>query len=77
MAAQRQMTVTEARALPVSVDIVTAGRAFGMSRDASYRAVAGGKFPVRVIRAGRCLVVPRAEILRVLCIDDIPHARGA
>lgn len=51
------------------VDVPTAGRLFGLSRDTSYRLVARGQFPVPVIRAGRKIVVSRAALARVLGTD--------
>ena len=63
------LTVTEVLALPASTDVVTAGRAFGMSREAAYDAAAAGTFPVPVLRVGRRWVVPRAGILKALGID--------
>ena len=66
-----QMTPDEVRALPASVPLVTAGRAFGMGRSGTFDAYHRGDFPCRVIRVGaRKLVVPRAEILRALGIED-------
>jgi hypothetical protein len=69
------MTADEVRALPASVPIVTAGKAFGMGRSGTFDAYHGGTFPCRVLRVGaRRLVVPRAEILRALGIEDVPTA---
>lgn len=65
------LTPAEVLALPASVPLVTAGRAFGMSRSATFDAHHSGTFPVPVLQAGRRrLVVPRAAILRALGIDD-------
>ncbi len=63
------LTVTEVLALPASVDLVTAGRAFGVARDTAYRLAAEDAFPAPVIRVGRRWVVPRAGILKALGID--------
>lgn len=65
------LTHAEVLALPASVPIVTAGRAFGMGRSGTFDAYHAGTFPCPVIKVGaRRLVVPRAEILRALGIDD-------
>jgi len=64
-----RLTTDEIRALPASVDIVTAGRALGVCRDVAYRLAADGQFPAPVIRVGRRWVVPRAGILRALGLD--------
>lgn len=66
-------TADEVRAWPVTVDLPTAGRCFGIGRDASYRLAAGGDFPVPVLRVGRRLVVVRAALLAKLGIDPSSH----
>lgn len=66
----RAMTTTELLALPVTIDLVTAGRAFGIGRSGSYDLAARGEFPCRIVRVGRALRVPRAELLRVLGVGD-------
>lgn len=64
------MTRDELLALPVSVDVPTAGKAFGISKLTAYRLVKSGDFPVPVIYVGRKVVVPRASLLRALGIDE-------
>lgn len=64
------MTVAEIRALPAAVPVVEAGRAFGLSRDGTYDLIRRGVFPCRTIRVGRQTKVPRADLLRVLGIED-------
>lgn len=66
----REMTLTELVALPVSVDLVTAGRAFGLGRSKSYDLAKRGEFPVRVIPVGPKYRVPRSAILTALGVDD-------
>lgn len=73
----RQMSRGELLELPVSVDVPTAGRALGIGRDASYDLVRRGEFPCRVVRAGRRVVVPRAELLRVLGLSEDSGAGAA
>jgi hypothetical protein len=68
--ATRALTHDELLALPVTVDVVTAGRAFGMSRDGTYDLLRRGEFPVRTVKVGRSHRVPRAELFRVLGIES-------
>lgn len=59
-------TPEEIRAWPATVDVPTAGRAFGVGRDESYRLAREGTFPVTVLRLGRYLRVTRAAVLAAL-----------
>jgi predicted DNA-binding transcriptional regulator AlpA len=70
MATPRVPTPDEVRAWPVTVDVRTAGRAWGLGRDQAYRLAREGSFPVPVLRLGRYLRVTRASILEALGIDD-------
>jgi hypothetical protein len=63
------MTTAEALALPVSVDLETAGRAFGMGRTKAHELARQGEFPVRVLMVGKKFRVPRAAILEALGIE--------
>ncbi|WP_372407473.1 DNA-binding protein [Streptomyces luteireticuli] len=47
------MTRDELMSLPVSVDVLTAGRAFGFGRNLTYELIAAGDFPVPVHRFGK------------------------
>ena len=67
---KNQLSQEELLALPVTVDVVTAGRAFGICRDAAYDLLRRGEFPCRTIKVGRLRRVPRAELLRVLGVED-------
>ena len=60
----------ELLALPVTVDVVTAGRAFGISRDGTYDLLRRDEFPVRTVKVGRARRVPRAGLFRVLGVED-------
>lgn len=60
----------ELLALPVSVDLATAGRAFGLGRTRSYELARAGEFPCRVIPVGRKFRVPRSALLEALGIKD-------
>lgn len=65
---RQQHTATESAEvdLPPTLDVVTAGRVLRMGRTKSYALAREGKFPCRVIHAGRSFLVPTAELLRLL-----------
>jgi hypothetical protein len=63
-------TADEIRSWPVTIDVRTAGRAWGMGRDQAYRLAREGSFPVPVLHIGRCLRVTRSTVLKALGIDD-------
>lgn len=65
----RPPTVEEIQAWPVTVDIQTAGRAFGIGRDQAYRLAREGSFPVPLLHLGRYLRVTRSSVLNALGID--------
>ncbi|MEV0639006.1 DNA-binding protein [Streptomyces sp. NPDC050619] len=60
------MTSKELLELPATVDLVTAGRAFGVGRTTAYTLARNGEFPCRVIRAGKAYRAVTADLLRVL-----------
>jgi hypothetical protein len=64
------MTVEELLALPVAVDLVTAGRAFGVARTKAHELARNGEFPCPVLKLGNAYRVSRAEIFRALGITD-------
>jgi hypothetical protein len=71
------MTTAELHAIPVSVDLVTAGRVFGLGRTRAFELARAGDFPCRVIPIGRRADgtpvkyrVPRSAIFEALGIDD-------
>ena len=49
-----------------TVTVEEASAALGFSRAHGYRLVSRGEFPCRVIKAGERVVVPRAELERIL-----------
>lgn len=63
--------LTEARVpLPEeqpTLDVPTAGRFLGLSKEAAYNAAARGDIPI--LRIGRRIVVPTAALRRMLLID--------
>jgi hypothetical protein len=72
----RVPSVAEILAWPVTVDIPTAGRAWGIGRDQAYQLAREGRFPVPVLRIGRCLRVSRAAVLHALGIESMRLDRG-
>jgi len=70
----RTPTAEEIRSWPVTVDLQTAGRAWGIGRDQAYRLAREGQFPVPVLRLGRYLRVTRASVLEALGIGEVAPA---
>lgn len=68
------MTANELRALPAAVDIVTAGRVLGLSRNTAYGLARRGEFPAPVLRVGQRWRVPTAGLLDLLGVDRAPAA---
>ncbi|MDP4511176.1 DNA-binding protein [Nonomuraea turcica] len=64
------LTIEELLALPATVDLPTAGRAFGIGRTKAHELARSGTFPCHVLRIGSTYRVGRAAILRALDIDD-------
>lgn len=56
------MSVAELDALPVSVDLATAGRALGLGRTKAHEMARAGEFPIKVNRLGRRYRVCRADL---------------
>lgn len=73
----KPMGIAELLALPVSVDVVTAGRAFGLGRSKAYELAKAGEFPCTVLKVGVAYRVTRAELLRVLGVTDGPLSATA
>jgi hypothetical protein len=71
------MSVDELRALPVSVDLVTAGRAFGLGRTKAFELAKLEQFPCRVLWVGNRYRVPRSAIFEALGIQDHTSPRPA
>ncbi|WP_406354166.1 hypothetical protein [Streptomyces sp. NBC_00658] len=47
------MTRAEVLSLPVAIDVLTAGRAFGLGRNTTYELINAGEFPVKVHQYGK------------------------
>jgi hypothetical protein len=72
-----QMSLDELLALPVSVDLVTAGRAFGLGRTKAFELAQTGEFPCPVIRVGLRYRVPRSGLLEALGFDPAGTSAAA
>jgi hypothetical protein len=66
----QSLTIEELLALPATVDLPTAGRAFGIGRTKAHELARMGTFPCQVLRVGNSYRVGRAAILRSLGIAD-------
>ncbi len=64
------LSLDEVRALPAAVDLVTAGRAFGLGRTKAHEMTRAGTFPTRVMRLGNTYRVAKADLLRALGETD-------
>ncbi|MFI5495279.1 hypothetical protein [Actinoplanes sp. NPDC051859] len=64
------MKAEQVLALPVTVDVPTAGRCFGLGRNASYELARRDALPVPVLKLGRSLRVTRASLLAALGMAD-------
>ncbi len=65
------LTTADVLALPATVDVCTAGRAFGLGRTVSYRLAKTGQFPCKVVRAGASYRVVTADLRRVLELEAV------
>ena len=65
-------TPEEIRRFKATVDVPTAGRCWGLGRDASYALARAGRFPVPVLELAGRLRVTRAAIMSALGIPDTP-----
>lgn len=63
---QSGMSPEELLALPVSVDLITAARAFSIGRTKAHQLARDGKFPCPVLRVGHSYRVTRTALLRAL-----------
>jgi hypothetical protein len=60
------LTASEVRALPVVVDVVTAGEILGIGRSVAYELVRTDRFPTPVLRFGRQIKIPTAYLIDLL-----------
>ncbi|MFI9742510.1 helix-turn-helix domain-containing protein [Streptomyces sp. NPDC052494] len=66
------LSFAEAFDLPLSVDVRTAARAFGVCPGTAYKLIRRGAFPCPVLRVGRRYRIPTAYLLRSLGIEERP-----
>lgn len=64
------MTTAEILALPPTVPVRTAGRAFGISENLAYKLAAEDRFPCALIDVGDRKMAPRTAILAKLGISE-------
>lgn len=64
------LTPAEIRQLPAVIDLVTAGRAFGIGRTKAYQLARAGEFPCPVLWVGKSYLVPTAGLLALLGLHD-------
>lgn len=74
MAQPIEMSLKELLALPVTFDLVTAGRAFGLGRTKSHELARADDFPCPVRRIGKRYVVTKPDLFRELglSLDGAP-----
>ncbi|MFF5655173.1 DNA-binding protein [[Kitasatospora] papulosa] len=65
-----ELLVADLQALPPTIDVETAGRAFGIGRATAYRLARGDQFPCKVVRAGRSYRVVTSDLRRVLGVPQ-------
>lgn len=65
------MQVAELLALPATVNVVTAARAFGISPNKAYQLIREGGFPVVTLPLGSTVRVPTAALWRALGVEDL------
>ncbi|MFF9501405.1 DNA-binding protein [Streptomyces sp. NPDC014656] len=66
------LTFREIFDLPVSVDLRTAARAFGMCLGTAYRLIARNAFPCPTVRVGSRHRVRTVDLLAALGIEERP-----
>ncbi|MFE9413282.1 helix-turn-helix domain-containing protein [Streptomyces sp. NPDC006704] len=67
-----RLSFSEMFDLPVTVDLRTACRAFGIGSTTAYRLIREGGFPCAIRRVGRRYRIPTIELMRALGIEDRP-----
>lgn len=63
---RRVWTADDVHALGMTTDLETAAEIIGIGRTLAYELAKNGTFPVRLIRLGRRVVVPTADLTRLL-----------
>ena len=60
------MGLEELLSLPATVNVTTAARALGISRDKAYTLIRDGEFPVATLSLGSTVRVPTAALWKAL-----------
>ncbi|MFB7493776.1 helix-turn-helix domain-containing protein [Streptomyces sp. NPDC056161] len=63
------MGLEELLSLPVTVNVVTAARALGISPNKAYQLIRDGRFPVRTLPLGSTVRVPTAALWEALGVE--------
>lgn len=66
------LTFPELFALPVTVDLTTAARALGISKNTAYRLIRRNAFPCTIIRPTHRYRIPTASLMTTLDIELQP-----
>jgi excisionase family DNA binding protein len=69
-------TADETRHLPAALTVIQAARLLRIGRSSAYQAVQAGTWPTRIIRVGRSIRIPAAEVLALLGIPDSREDNG-
>jgi excisionase family DNA binding protein len=69
------MTSAGLTGLPPVLTVPQAAVVLGIGRSHAYEAVRSGEWPTSVIRVGRCIRIPAAEVLRLLGADGVLAGR--
>lgn len=75
--AARAMTQAELLNLPTAFPLDVANRALNLGRTTGYDLAKRGEYPVRVLRLGNAYRVARADLLRLLGIQDSTVSESA
>lgn len=71
------MTQAELLNLPTAFPLDVANRALNLGRTTGYDLAKRGEYPVRVLRLGNAYRVARADLLRLLGIQDSTVSESA
>jgi excisionase family DNA binding protein len=69
------MTSASLTRLPAALTVSQAAAVLGIGRSHAYAAVRSGEWPTSVIRVGRCIRIPAAEVLRLLGAEGVQGSR--